>query len=71
MRVSLQNIGHPIVNGFAGCNIKGDLVVEIITDSDTERSFLRGLEESEEDLKVSIGCEGERLFIYKQTKKGG
>lgn len=67
MKISLKNIGKPIVNGFCECNNLGTTVLEIVTENDTEGSLFRGLDEKE--LCVGIGDEGRCIFIYKKYKK--
>lgn len=69
MKVSLLNSERPVVNGLNDCNTKGKLILEVLAETETERSLLRGLEPKEGDIRISVGDEGHCLYIYHEEKK--
>jgi hypothetical protein len=61
MKVSLLNTSREVADGN---KIMGNMHLEILTETDAERSFFRGLEKREKDIRVSVTPEGYTMQVY-------
>jgi hypothetical protein len=61
MKVSLHNTMREVVDGSKKI---GYMQFEIVAETDTEKSFFRGLEKNEKDIRVSVTPEGYTMQVY-------